>query len=58
MEKSNNENTNIIIIKSSYTDAQKKAINKYYSSNRDKINQKRRETYQKKKELKKKTIDN
>ncbi len=54
MEKSNNENTNIIIIKSSYTDAQKKAINKYYSSNRDKINQKRRETYQKKKELKKK----
>jgi len=53
METSNIENTNIIIIKCSYTDAQKKAIYKYRSNNKDKINQKRRETYKKKKELKK-----
>jgi len=56
MEKSNNENTNIIIIKCSYTDAQKKAIYKYRSNNADKINQKRRETYHRKKQLKLKNL--
>jgi hypothetical protein len=45
------------IIRRSYTDAQKKAINKYYLSNKDKINQKKREAYQLKKELKKNTIN-
>lgn len=45
------------IIRTSYTEAQKKAINKYYSLNRDKINQKRRDTYNKKKELQKNPID-
>jgi len=37
MDNSINENTNIIIIKSSYTDAQKKAIYKYRSNNADKM---------------------
>jgi hypothetical protein len=56
MDNSINENTNIIIIKCSYTDAQKKAIYKYRSNNADKINQKRRETYHRKKQLKLKNL--
>lgn len=53
--KDNNEK--IVIIRSSYTPAQKKAIYKYYANNKDKINKKRKENYLKKKEeLKKKSI--
>jgi hypothetical protein len=52
----NIEKQNIIIIKSSYTEAQKKAIYKYRSNNIDKINQKRRETYHRKKQLKLKNL--
>lgn len=44
---SNSQDTKIIIIRSSYTEAQKRAIMKYREKNREKILEKQRETSKK-----------
>lgn len=44
---SNNQDPNVIIVRSSYTEAQKRAIQKYREKNKEKILEKQRENSKK-----------
>jgi glutaredoxin 2 len=47
---SDNENNSVVTKYSSYTDAQKRATQKYRSNNKDKVNEQRKKYYQQRKE--------